>query len=74
MVKKKGGSWWRMPYISKMQDILATDFFNITSLMRALCARTANHNNMHKIMCTAFMVQNFFLTAKIITMNNLFTY
>ena len=42
--------------------------------MRALRAPTANHNTMHKIMCTAFMVQNFFLTAKIITINNLFTY
>ena len=37
--------------------------------MRALRARTVNRNAMHKIMCTAFMVQNFFQTAKLITIN-----
>ena len=43
-------------------------FIYNTSRMRA---RTANPNTMHKIMCTAFMVQNFYLTAKITSINNL---
>ena len=31
-------------------------FFNASSLMRAPRARTSNHNTMHEIMCTDFMV------------------
>ena len=49
--------------------------FITTSLMCALRARTANLNTMHEIMCNAFMIfRIFFLTAKIITIKNLFTY
>ena len=32
--------------------------------MRAVCARTANLNGMHKIMCTIFIIQNFFSNSK----------